>query len=369
MKLAFFIHGLSGGGAERVMSIVANGLATRGHDVHIVMVYSSKEPVFEINPDVKVDSISYNWERIKNKFFRAIYCKIFCFHHIRRITKEIKPDIAITFLSALNPIIIFSLLGLRVPVIASEHTTVTRKEPFSVWFPRMLMYPFADAITVLTQRDYNLWKKKYKQLYYLPNPRVPSPKIEGKERKKIILAVGRVMGWKVKGFDTLINCWYGIKDRFPDWSCEIAGDYNQEAIVALQKELIPGALDCVHFLGFRSDVRELMRESEVFCLTSRVEGFGMVLLEAMDAGCCCVSFDVPSGPGEIIDDNVSGFLVKNQNIDDLKEKLSIVMSDSELRQRFSEAAPKSIEKYNVEHILNRWEALIISLRNGNGIPE
>ena len=363
MKLLFYIHGLEGGGAERVMSNVVNGLCKRGHNVKLVLTYSNSYPAYDIDPRVNIVYLSEHWRSIKNRYLRFLYIKLFRYILIRREALKCKPDVAITFLAALNPTVILSLLGTGIPVIASEHTTVVRKEPFHVRFPRTILYPFASAITVLTQHDYEIWKHKYKNLVHMPNPCDPIEISSEVPKEKVVLAAGRVAGWKIKGFDTLVDVWNAISKDYPEWRCQIVGGYTDENLAILRENTETKDLTNVEFLGFRKDISEIMAKSEIFCLTSRVEGFPMVLIEAMNANCCCVSFDVPAGPSEIIEHGVSGLLVKNQDIDALQKSIRMVIENESLRKRFSSKARASVSKYASVNILDRWEAMLSKFKS------
>ena len=110
----------------------------------------------------------------------------------------------------------------------------------------------------------------------------------------------------------------------------------------------------MEFLGFRSDIQELMAQSSVFCLSSRVEGLPMVLIEAMSQGCCCVAFDCITGPNEIIKMDC-GVLVKNQDIDDLANQLARVMSSMELRSEYGLNAPNAVQQFSNNRVNKRWD--------------
>ena len=362
MKLLFFIHGLSGGGAERVLSTIASAFVDRGHSVRVVYTEYLKEKAYTI--DSRIEEIQlFNVVRKKRfieRAFSAIVMKTKKYGKIRKQVSEYKPDVAISFLTQVNNDVIISLIGKNVPLIVCEHSRFSRYYGIRTNFSRWLLYRFATAITVLTKKDYDGLTDKYSQIYYMPNPiTIPENKGTMVQREKVVLAAGRVHDWYIKGFDNFLRCWGNIKDDYPGWVCRIAGHYSEEDLMSL-KEVVPSeSLERVEFLGFRDDVHEVMRGAEVFCLTSRVEGFGLVLAEAMTAGCCCVSFDVENGPSEIIEDGKSGLLVKNQDLKDLEQKLRLVMSNEELRHKYSNNAPKSIERYSLSNTLDRWNMLLM----------
>ena len=239
----------------------------------------------------------------------------------------------------------------------SEHTNVSRKLGILLDIKRRLFYPLANAVTILTRYDKKLWKNKYENVVYMPNPVFFKETNGSLNREKTILAVGRVNQWEIKGFDNLLRCWSKLCHLHTNWKLKIAGEANKNALEFLNT--LANELGCCNyeFLGFRKDVYELMQRSEVFCLSSRVEGLPMALIEAMNAGCCCVSFDVVTGPREIIRHGFSGLIAKNQDNEDLTEYLDSVMSNDVLRKRLASNAPQSIMKYSTDRIINRWYVL------------
>ena len=358
MRLLFYISSLGGGGAERVMSILLNSFTALGYDV-LVATNTKKTPIaYEIDKRVRVLSLSENTPLPTGRFFNKIYLRLWKFAHYRSLAKQTRPDIVISFGTALNNDVIFSLLFSGIPVICSEHTNVDGSiYKKSTLFYRSICYHFASAITVLTEHDFERWKNRFKRVICMPNPCVFRPQKTDVQRRDVVLAVGRVTQWRIKGFDSLIQAWSRIAKDYPAWSLQIAGAYDGASLLYLQTIAAQNCGERIEFLGFRNDIYTLMEESAVFCLSSRVEGLPMALIEAMNAGCCCIAYDCETGPGEIIQDNVSGLLVRNQDLDDMTKKLSKVMSDISLRQSFSRMAPLSVQKYSVEKVVSKWEDL------------
>lgn len=363
LKLLFYIQGLSGGGAERVLSILANKFVEQGHFVRIAYTTYAENNVYTL--DKRIEECWLFRRRKGNtiiKIFNRIHYQISKFKLIRNQALSYQPDVVISFLTSTNNDVIMSLLGTKIPVVVCEHSKVSRWYGFKTNLLRLCLYRFATAVTVLTKSDYKKWEKKYNNLYYMPNPIVEATNISKEiERRNIVLAVGRITSWKIKGFDLLINCWEKIYKDFPDWKLMIAGSYSQSSLGSLKKAIPTGALEHVELLGFRNDVGEIMSRSKVFCLSSRVEGFPMVLGEAMKRGCCCVSFDIDAGPNEMIEDGYSGLLVKDQDIDDLECKLRKVLNDNVLQEKYAENAPSSVEKYSIKATTDRWELMLHNL--------
>lgn len=353
MRLLFYIHAITGGGGERVLSTLLNEFVQRGEDVHLATRLDSSFS-YEISPKVVLHNLYDGTGRFAFKIHDAYRLR----HNIRKIAKDVQPDVIIAFMSAMGCMVLNSTMGLRFPVIVSEHTNISRNLGWALNIKRALFYPFAAAITVLTRHDKEILKHK-KNIVYLPNPiNLEKCQVKQSERSKVVLAVGRVKQWDVKGFDNLLRCWGELSNDFPEWKLQIAGNTDADSLNYLNN--IAAKHNCVNydFLGFRRDVHELMKDASVFCLSSRVEGLPMALIEAMNYGCCCVSFDVVTGPREIIDDNISGLLAKNQDNDDMVCKLRSVLENEELRSSLAQNAPASVEKFSTDKVVEMWYQLL-----------
>lgn len=363
MKILFFSSALTGGGAERVLTIVANALVDNGHQVYIAT--DLRYPIaFSIDKRVQLE----NYRKKDPKLFGSLQSirLLSMLRQMRKLTTSIKPDVVVSFQTSMNIFTLLSLIGKNFPVIVCEHTNVRRKIPMSKLRP--IFYPFASAVTVLTKSDYlycrNNWRNK--NVVYMPNPYIVKELSNNSAtRENVILAVGRVNSWKVKGFDNLIKCWSTIWNKHKNWKLRIVGKYDDDSLNYLYNIIKQTNCGNVEFLGFRSDIDELLRTSKVFVLSSRAEGLPMSLLEAMAAGCCCVSYDVVTGPNEIISDGVDGILVDNQNLEQLSHSLDEVMTDDNLLNKLAKHAPSALNRYSLERVMRRWYLLFSKVTTNN----
>lgn len=358
MKLLFYISGMHGGGAERVMSVLCNEFVDRGYDVFLA-TNTKVTMAYEIN--AKVHIISLYPDNYTNMMRPMRYCALLS--SIRKIAVRIKPDIIVSFMAAMTAKVIPATWGLSIPIVASEHTTYDRVLPLITKFQMLYVDRLADRVTVLSKHDYDFLGKRLPQKIVMPNP-LSLPILKGDfERRKNILAVGRLDGWRVKGFDNLIKVWSKLAPLYPDWCLEIAGTGSNNSLVYLQNLVESYSInEQVRFLGFQYDITALMRHSSIFVLSSRNEGFGMVLLEAMSQGCACVSFDCVAGPNEIISQNKSGILVENQNLEELEYSLSKVIEDEKLREYLSYNAINEAAAYLPEKIVLKWENMFLGIK-------
>lgn len=355
MKLLFYISSMRGGGAERVMSILCNKLIERGHDVYLAT--NIQLPIlYDIDKKVNLLDIYVprNQNRIKNAYK---YGK-----KIRNVAKQINPDIIISFVWSLNAITILATLGLSIPIIASEHFTFDKKRSFYEYFVRFYLNRLANKVTILTQYDYKFLGKRLSKKIVVPNPLPYKIYEETSERTKNILAIGSIDRWYIKGFDNLIKIWGEISPLYPNWTLDIAGngkDLNFDILKKIAEDNFVS--QSVRFLGFQKDIHKLMKETSIFVLSSRGEGFAMVLAEAMSQGCACISFDCKAGPAEIITNNISGLLIKDQDLNEMKESLIKLIENESLRNNLSVHGRKEVKKFNSDIIVDKWEQIFQEL--------
>ena len=357
MKLLFYISSMRGGGAERVMSVICNKLSERGHDIYLA---TNKNLPILYNIDEKVKVIDVYVPRTTNKIKNVYkYGK-----KIRKVAKEINPEIIITFVWPLNVIVLLATLGLSIPILASEHSTFDKKNSLYESFVRYYINRLANKVTVLTNFDYKYLGKKLPKKTVVPNPLSYEIFNGSSKREKTVLAVGNLNRWHIKGFDNLIKIWGEVSPRFPEWTLNIAGNGNEDNVNILRKIAQDNnILSSVHFIGFQKEINFIMRKSSIFILSSRYEGFAMVLAEAMSQGCACISFDCKAGPAEIITNNVSGLLIKDQDLDEMKESLIKLIEDENLQNNLSIEGRKEVKKFNSEIIVDKWESIFLELKD------
>jgi GalNAc-alpha-(1->4)-GalNAc-alpha-(1->3)-diNAcBac-PP-undecaprenol alpha-1,4-N-acetyl-D-galactosaminyltransferase len=345
MKILFIIASLGSGGAERVLSNLANSLSKR-HDITIA-TFSNEDPFYTLNKRVthiKLDLLkvsSSKLESIKNNFNR--------FSELVRTIKRVDADVNISFMTQTNILAILASKLIGKKIIISERIAYDFQQSKSVKLSRRIIYPFSDYLitqTMMDSENYNFLKR----LNVIYNP-IFMKNIKT-QKEKIILAVGRLN--VQKGFDLLIETFATLNSN--NWRLIIAGDgVEKENLLHLIKSL---KLNNVELIGKRKDIFEWYAKSSIFVLSSKKEGFPNVLLEAMASGCAVVSFDCPYGPSEIIIDKKNGLLVKNQERDELRNAMQKLIDNSSLREELAREALKVKELYAMSKIVEQWEVVI-----------
>jgi glycosyltransferase involved in cell wall biosynthesis len=223
------------------------------------------------------------------------------------------------------------------------------------------LYKRLDAFVVLTERDmetYGAMLDGEVRLVRIPNTarEMPGPKADLASRT--VLAAGRLT--PQKGFDLLIPAWAKIAGDHPDWRLRICGRGTQEE--ELRALVAEHGLEDVVTLPGPQDMSVEMAEASIFALSSRFEGFPLILLEAMSKAMAVVAFDCPTGPGDIIDDHENGLLVPEKDVDALAAALSEMMADEDLRRHCAPRAAQTAHEYTMEVVGPRWDALFDELR-------
>lgn len=357
MKLDFTISSLSKGGGERVLVTLANNLANRGYKIRIIIFNDSVE--YTVDKKIEliklIEGTNYNETlRYTQELFK-IYKK-----------KESRPDVIISFMTqtSLSSIIVAKLL--KIKVIASEHTNHSRTSTNKnlVNFTRKYIYKFADKVTILTSYDFPYYEKNGCNVVIIPNP--CSFKIDSSTKKetkqKIILAIGNLDKYHIKGFDNLLRLIAPILKKHKDWKLMLVGESSNNGGKVLN--ILANVLEIqnqVIFAGLRDDVQKIMTSCEIFVLSSRTEGLPMVLIEAMSQNMCCVSYNCISGPSDIITNEVNGILIENQNTDEMAFTINKLIENKELREQLSSKANKVTSKFDENLICDKWEDVINKL--------
>lgn len=359
MKVTLVIYGLGGGGAERVMSIVANYWVSKGWDVTLLLlVPPTTAPFYQLDPRIKLRSLG-----VAGKSTNKLAAIVKTWQRVMVLRQEIirsKPDVTIGFMNSVNVYVILACLGLNIPTIVSEHIYPGCTDANKIWQLMMKWaYRYADLVTVLTQNAVPFYPetKGYRTIV-MPNPiMTPDPvgSTTGLLQTPSAIAVGRLH--PQKGFDLLLKAFHQIRDRHPDWQLTILGEGPMRSeLEALRSQL--KLTDRVHLPGLVSNVRDYLDRADLFVMPSRFEGFPMALCEAMACGLPVLSADCLSGPRDIIDDGINGILVATENVDALAIGLDKLMSDPAKRQQLAQNAPDILDRFGVEQVMGIWQNAI-----------
>lgn len=377
MKLLYFIDFLhTPGGMERVLTLKANYLADiLGYEVHIACLSKPQKPFFDLSKKIQIHFLSIENYHINlpKKIVLGQYYTPEHYQKVEKIIQKVQPNISISFLGN-EFYFLYKINDKSAKVVEfhnsrESHTIQVETERLGLLKKIYRQYLVKKMIKVgekynktilLSERDKKSWG--FTNAEVIPNPLTYNPIEECIDYSvKKVIACGRIS--YQKGFDLLVQSWAIVAKRYPDWKLTILGRRKgvEDNLDEQIKEL--GLESTIQVLTTQEDVIQHYIEHSIFVLSSRYEGFGMVLTEAACCGLPLVSFDCPSGPAEIIEDGKTGYIAENLNINDLAQKLMLLMNDEEKRKEMGLAAKKSMEKYSIDLIMNQWNSLFLQISN------
>jgi glycosyltransferase involved in cell wall biosynthesis len=214
-----------------------------------------------------------------------------------------------------------------------------------------------SKVVLLTHHDKRLWGNK-PFLKVIPNPVSFKTNKTALLQNKQIITAGRLIAQK--GFDLLIESFNLIAKENPEWKILILGEgHDKEYLLGLINK--HDLTDRIYIRPPQKNIQDFLLESSIFALSSRYEGFGLVLTEAMECGLPCVAFDCECGPSEIIRHREDGFLIENGNIVQFAEHLEILMNDEQLRKKMGITGRQNVNRFYAESVMNEWVKLFSDL--------
>ena len=360
------VHNLTGGGAERVAALWATGFVQRGHEVAMVLNCKKETPItYAVPGSVKMYNLCGN-EKVSwmaNKLHRRLHFDYYYICRLRSVLRDFQPDVAIGVLQPWAEWARKASRGMSVKIVNTEHNSFERPESASmtmrersekfVWNKRYA------HVTVLTQADKDVIGRQLNNVSVLPNPLAFEPVEAVPHKEKVILAAGRLDAGHTKGFDVLIKAFGMTKN---DWILQIAGAGHPRN-VAKYKKLAEecGVGNRVQFLGYITDPIPLYQRASIFVLSSRYEGFGMVLIEAMSQGCAPIACDYKGRQREIITNDDEGLICPVEDVETLSKAMSRVMEDDVLRGKLQQGAVRRSKFYSLNNTMDRWEEILKKL--------
>lgn len=360
------------GGVERVLTLKTNYFAEHfGYDITIILTEGINKPLFyPLSEKIKIINLNIGFEELWScSFLKKIFVYL---KKQRRYKKALTNE-----LMRLRPDITVSLLRREINFITeiqdgsrkigemhinranyrnfnTEHANIVKRIFAKFWSHSLLSHlKKLDTLVVLTEKDCEAWVE-LDNVIVIPDPLSLSPSSLSPLTEKRVIAVARYS--YEKGIDLLLKAWAKTEKNVSDWRLDIFGDGDRTCYEHLIDELSIDRSRC-QLHARTNDVETEYRKSSIFVLSSRFEGFGMVITEAMACGLPVVSFDCPWGPRSIITDGEDGILVENGSIDTLALCLTMLMNDDKLRQSLATSSVQSVRRYELSNIAKRWMSL------------
>jgi glycosyltransferase involved in cell wall biosynthesis len=367
MRLTLVIHSLQGGGAERVLTTLANTWAAASWQVTLLSFDDgTMPPSYEL--DARVNHIALDIAGQSASKFAAVAENLYRVHRLRQAIRASRPDVVLSFMDRTNVLTILSTRGLGVRVVVSERSDPLMNNPGPIWSSlRRVAYPFADALVVQSQGAFDYFSPRVQSLsLIIPNP-VLAPAARGgtafgHSDRPLMLAMGRMVA--AKGFDLLLRAFAQVKHAHPEWGLVILGDgLLFDEIERLRNVL--GLADRVLLPGRVRNTQAYLNDADLFVMSSRYEGFPNALCEAMATGVASISTDCPSGPREIIRNGVDGLLVAPENVGALAAAMDHLMGSEPERKRLAMRASEVTTRFALPRVARMWEETL----NGNATRE
>lgn len=355
MKIVLLVNYLTGGGSERVAALWAEGFSNLGFQVTVLLCNDQMPLTYKLPNKVK---LGYFASHRKNRVFRVIE-RIRILH--KRLRSEM-PDIVIDVEPRFERLI--ARIGLNTYNVSTEHNSFERPKGAKIeleWFSKFWLNRLYDHVTVLTQADKNVIGNRLRRVTVLPNPLALRPVQSVIPKKKVILAVGRKDDWHYKGFDILIKAWSKICRDAKEWRVQIVGGSTRGGQTYLDNLCLEyGVADRVGFYDYQSDIQQYYQQASIFVLSSRYEGFGLVLIEAMSQACACIACDYKGRQSEIVTNGVDGITCEPDNVDALARALLTLINNEKLRVHLQEKAIQRAADFSVDKIMEKWKEILIN---------
>ncbi len=377
MKIVYYLPSLYiSGGLERIITFKANYFAEHLKDSEVYIITSEQnnnEPYFKVSPQIKLIDINVLIDTPINqnkllKLLKYPFKYLLFKSRFKRIIKEINPDILISTLR--RELNFISSIDKKIVKIGEFHISRFSYHSYSIkttslivgyiksYFEKRFIRNInsLDSLVLLTEEEKTFWPE-INNIEVIHNPLTINPVTKSDCNNKKVIAVGRYA--HQKGFDMLIEAWKIVADLHPEWVLTIYGEGDDETL----KRLID-KYNLHNSCLLKPATQEIVNkycESSIFILSSRYEGFGLVITEAMACGVPPIAFDCPCGPKDIINNFKDGILVKSEDINELADKICFLIENENIRKEMGIKARKSSERFKIEHITMQWESLFEKL--------
>jgi len=353
MNITLVISSLSAGGAERVLSNLANYWDGKGNKVTIITLAVDK-PFYPLSETINIKQI--NQISANDEFFFTRICKIpKRLYFLRKDIQKSEPDVVVSFVDIMNITTLMACIWLKMPVVVSERIDPHfHKIPRFYKFLRKCFYPCAKKVVVQT-KSAAAYFKDLKNVVIIPNAvhKIKPIKRDFSSPITHVISVGRLC--KQKGFTTLIKAFSEIHKSYPNMILTIYGEGDERAnLEALIQSL--SMTDCVFLPGTVTDIERVLVAADLFVFPSLYEGFPNAICEAMASGLPVIASNC-SGNVDVVQDGINGCLFPVGNVDALVLLIKELAVNSEKCKKLSKQAQVLSEQYNLNKVYILWDQL------------
>lgn len=355
MKFVFITPGMTFGGAERVISILANIWCDMGHEVSIFITATDRQPVYKMNKKIKVEYFAdYNEKGVSH--FKLIAA-------IRKFVRKEKPDSVLSFMNDVCAYTIIALMGTGIPVIYSERNDPNKTNQGKIEkICRKIVENGATYIVFQTNGAKMCYSEKVQRKSgIILNPvelnKIPVRTLENINYSEIV-SVGRLESQKNQ--ELLIDAFSLVSQKHKDVILKIFGEGSLKNKLQNRIDEL-GLTDKVLLMGAKSDVLERIKESFFFVLSSDFEGLPNSLIEAMCMGMPCISTDCSPGGARQLLGNERGLIVPCGYKEELAEAINMYLENKDIAMRYGEEAYKLRDEIESHTVAKEWINLIEKL--------
>lgn len=352
LRLSLVISSLNSGGAERVLSGLANYWVSKGYHVSIVtMMAPETKPFYFL--DSRIHLIQLDQSQTRSSLFLRLFNIFRRIFSLRKTLKLLKPDVVVSFVDVMNLTTLMAAWGLELPVVVSERThPAYYKLPILYQKLRYWLYPKASCVVMQTESAAAYFKDFF-NLKVIPNVvSYPSKtKVWSGENVRHIVSIGRLCPYK--GFETLFYAFSILVKQYKNLHLTIYG----EGLERLKLEHLARSLDLcdkISLPGLTKNVQEVLLEADLFVFPSHYEGFSNALCEAMAIGLPVIASNC-SGNVDIIRDQIDGRLFPVGDVEKLAALMKELIRDQEQRKRLSEQAHVICQRFHADSIFKLWD--------------
>lgn len=368
------------GGTDKVLVEKANYLVNHGYEVTIVTESQMGRPLsFETDAKVRhIDiGLDFNRQYTQGALRRLLTYIMLMIEYKKRLARTINeqhPDIVITTMGrSLSLLSKISYHGIK---MGEAHTTKSHLRSLHLMEQRGLIFKILakymrwsmcrsasklDALVLLTPKDADDWNGITKT-YVIPNFVSFFPAVGAALDNKQVIMVGRYND--AKGYDYLIPAWENVHHRHPDWTLQVygSGELYNDVVNLIKDYHLEGS---IILNEPTDDIMNKYLESSICVLSSRYEGFSLVILESMACGVPVVSYDCPHGPRCIIKDGEDGLLIDYLNVKALSDGICRIIEDESERKRLGRNACNNVKRFSKNNVMKQWELLFENMKKCN----
>lgn len=348
MKVSFFIGSMSRGGAERVISILANDYCQRGWDVDIVLLLENKVE-YDLDNRIRIVDITKKAGGYLQNAPRWLL-------GIRRYLRKRKPDRVVSFIGRINALVLTASIGLKLPVVVSERNDPKHdgRGAFMQSYCNCI-YHRAKAIVYQNAHEQSCFDKSLESKgCIIPNP-VSVAAVRDGQLPPIVTTAGRLI--EQKNQKVLIDAMAQVHKVHPEVKCRIYGEGSLRQALQTQIDTL-SLTDTVTLEGNVKDIHARLAQCGIFALTSDFEGLSNALIEAMMVGLPCITTDY-SGARELITDGENGLVVPMNDADALAAAiLKLIENEDGYADILAEQGKLSGSRFRAEAVLQQWHSVI-----------